>query len=254
MIFMKNKFEFKKEGHIYTLNGKRLTGITTILGVISKPALIGWSAKMSSEYVLNNLKDIKDLERVCEEAKTAHARKRDKAGDAGTDVHEIIEAEIKNAIENTEGFISPKWKEQYDGKQVINFLDWAVKNKVKFLESEKMVYSEKLFCAGTYDFKCEIDKKIYIGDIKTSSGIYDRTPFAQTAAYQMMELENEPNNQIDGRLIINIKKNGTFNEDKDVYSSEYYKEDLELFMSALSIYRLMNNTFEPMNSKKSITI
>ncbi len=139
---------------------------------------------------------------------------------------------------------------EFDTPQTVHFINWAIKNKVKFLESEKRVYSLKHFTGGTYDFKCELAGKIYIGDIKTSSGIYDRTPFAQCAAYQMMELEmavdgiekgGDKYTNVDGRLIINLKKTGKFNEEKDVHFSYDYSTDLELFMSALKIYRILNN-------------
>ncbi len=300
------QFIFDSETHRYYLvvNGekKQMTGCTSVLGVIAKPALYKWYSDVAVDYVWNNtskyLDETNNLNEanftgVLEEARKAGFQKRDKAGNTGKATHGKCENWIR--VEHLK--LPPKETIEYDklsetdkkmaDKMINNFKNWATNNAVKFLESEKRVYSEKYFVAGTYDFKCEIDDKIYIGDIKTSSGIYDRTPFAQTAAYQMMELEMSitkckkcdgsggacmdtslaiicpeckgqgfirKDNQIDGRLIINIKKSGTFNEDKDVYASEYYEEDLELFMSALSIYRIMNNTFEPMNKKKSITI
>ena len=33
---------------------KEYTGITTVLGVIAKPALISWAAKMAAEYIAEN--------------------------------------------------------------------------------------------------------------------------------------------------------------------------------------------------------
>lgn len=239
------KFEFNEKTHRYYLGGKSMTGCTTVLGMIAKPALIGWAARMASEYVVENLKDLNDLEEVCEQAKKAHLMERDKAAEVGTDVHAIIEDLIKSAMQINAGVISADMKSEC--KQAQHFIDWTLNHKIKFLESEKQVYSEKLWTAGTYDFKCEIDGKIYLGDIKTSSGIYDRTPLAQCAGYQFMELEQEPDNKIDGRLIINLKKTGIFDEDKDVYISYHYEDDLKIFMSALELYRQLKNKFEPIN-------
>ena len=249
-------FEFKESSHRYSFNGRPMTGCTTILGMIAKPALIGWAANMAVDYIIaNEDPDTKGGDSfltsrfVLEEARKAHRMKRDKAAESGTDVHAEIEQCIKKAIQQLGGYFSEEWAKATSDKekQLENFINWAVKNKIKFLESEKQVYSEKHFVAGTYDFKCEIEGKIYIGDIKTSSGIYDRTPLAQAAAYQMMELENEPDNQIDGRLVINIKKNGIFDEDKDVYVSEHYEDDLAIFMAALTLYRQLKNKFEPLS-------
>lgn len=237
-------FEFNAKTHTYTLDGKRMTGVTTVLGVIAKPALIGWAANQAVDYIKERIFEV-DIDtlanKVLPEARKAHIKKRDKAADAGTDVHAIIEEWVKKSMKDLMTIPS-------DNKQVQHFMKWAVKNKVKFLESEKQVYSKTHFTAGTYDFKCEIDGKTYIGDIKTTSGIYDRTPFAQMAAYEMMEKEMKPKTKIDGRIIVNLKKTGIFDEDKDVYISEHYEDDLELFMSALSIYRIQKNRFEPINN------
>ena len=128
-------------------------------------------------------------------------------------------------------------------------MDWAIKNKVIFTASEEHVYSASLFVGGTFDFTCEMDGLKYVGDIKTSSSIYGREPFAQTAAYQFMISEmagKKPEEIADRRLIINLKKTGTFDEDKDVYISEHYEDDIELFMSALTMYRNVGR-FEPLN-------
>lgn len=124
-------------------------------------------------------------------------------------------------------------------QQIQNFVDWAMKSKVKFCESEKKIYSKEWFVAGTADFVCEIDGKKYIGDIKTG-GVYDRIPMAQTAAYRFM-LEEMGEKDYVGSCIINIKKDGKFDEAKDVQFSYDYQTDLELFTSALKIYRIMNN-------------
>lgn len=235
-----NDFKFNPDTHTYTLDGKRMTGVTTVLGVINKPALIGWSARMASEYVLENLKDLNDLEEVCEAAKTAHARKRDKAAESGTDVHGIIESWIKAAIKETGGLIIGEARnpDVYDNKQVKNFLVWAENNKVKFLVSEKVMYHPNWFVGGTADFTCEIDGKKYVGDIKTSSGIYDRTPFFQCAGYRGM-LESMGEKDYHGSVIVHLPKSGVFTEEKNILYSYDYDTDLEGFLSALRLYHIL---------------
>lgn len=246
------KFEFNPKTHTYKLDGERMTGVTTVLGVINKPALVGWAARMASDYVLENLKSMDDLEVVCEQAKKAHAMKRDKAAVAGTDVHAECEEYIKEMIEKYDGLaglMRPGTSEQAHA-----FASWAFDQKIKFLSSEEQVYSVKHFTAGTYDFMCEMDGLKYVGDIKTTSGIYDRTPFAQTAAYQMMLAEMrgvEPSEVADRRIIVNLKKEGTFNPDKDVYISEHYEDDIELFMSALTMYRNVGR-FAPLSYQSKV--
>lgn len=252
-------FFFDDKRHRYYLDGQSMTGCTTVLGVIAKPALIQWAANQAAAKAFSTgsndelkkeiakhknigtteARSISEKFPEFKEARTAHNKKRDDAATKGTDIHKEIEIIILDVIKRNKGFIPEGLK--HTAVQVQHFIDWAVKNKVEFLASERKVYSKTLFVAGTYDFKCIVESKIYMGDIKTSSGIYGREPFAQTAAYQKMEEEMTGHKDVDGRLIINLKKTGKFDEEKDVHYSYDYDTDLEMFLSALSLYRIINN-------------
>jgi|TARA_Y100000296_G_C5176928_1_gene260642 hypothetical protein len=232
-----DKLIFNPKNHTYTIDGKKLTGVTTILSVISKPALISWSANCAVDYIdaklpvkrdKNTLKvDADDFKSILEQARKAHTVKRDKAGDIGTLVHKQIEKWI-----NGEPIDKMTLQAQ---KMFRNFTNWATENKVKFLASERQVYSEKHFFAGTYDFLCKMDGKIFLGDIKTGSRIYPEH-LAQCAAYQICEEEmNET--KINGHIIVNLKKDGTI-QTKTNYDFNGYKK---MFLSALVIYRQLKN-------------
>mgnify|MGYP001567775429 CR=1 FL=1 len=121
-------------------------------------------------------------------------------------------------------------------KMVQNFTNWAIKNKVKLLASEKRVYSEKFWFAGTYDFLVEIDNKIFLGDVKTSSNIYPEN-FAQAAAYRLCEEEMNPDIKIDGSIIVNLNKSGEIKVEKDFD----YIGFKNMFLSCLMIYRQLEN-------------
>ena len=226
---MSKEFIYKDSNHSYTLDGKRLTGVTTILGVIAKPALIGWAARMACEYVAENLKNLDDLENVLLLAKNAHAQKRDKAADVGTSIHEWIENWIKDSsIALPEDLVALAQAEQ--------FVEWSTKNKVKFLESEKRMYSEKLWFAGTCDAVAVIDGKKYVVDFKTMAKMWDKTPFFQTAGYQIM-LEEMGEKDFHGSLILLLPKDGKLEEHYD-YDLETNKKG---FLSALALYRILKN-------------
>lgn len=251
---MKN-FTFNKENHYYELDGKRLYGVTTILGVIAKPALIPWAVKMTVD-TFKNLLDKDDrvekpidsrsgvmtrfykvaesiLDDLLKEAKSAHRKKKEEAGAKGTDAHARIEELITNAIKTHNGSLDiPLGKES---EQVSNFVDWAVKNEVKFLASEKQLYSESAWVAGTTDMVFEMKGKKYVGDVKTSSAIYPEH-FYQMAAYRMM-LEEMGETGFDGSVVVRIGKDGKFNEDKDVQYRYDYQTDLSAFLGALAIFK-----------------
>ena len=88
------EFIFDEENHLYTLGGKPLTGVTTILGVIAKPSLIQWSASMACDFVKDNLKSMDQLEAVLKDARVAHRKKKEASADTGTFVHKMCEVWI----------------------------------------------------------------------------------------------------------------------------------------------------------------
>src|SRR3990167_603667 len=221
-------FEFDEKNHLYTLDGKPMTGVTTILSVIAKHALIQWAANeaiglISSKALKNSNGEYCVSEELLSEARTAHRKKKEGAADIGTLAHKWVESYIKDP-DNT----------HYEKDLAImtdNFVKWAEENKVKFLQSEFRVYDSDLFYAGTLDFVAEIDGKKFIGDVKTGSGIYPEH-FYQMAAYwnawEKMGLE-----KLDGSVVVNITKQGKLN----VEYSYFYQEDFEAFCGALKIYR-----------------
>lgn len=226
----KDTYEFNETKHLHTLNGKPLTGVTTILGVIAKPMLIQWSANMAIQYVLDAIADGRGVtSEVLKEAKTAHRRKKEEAGVKGKDVHSDIEVLIKEAIEHSKGVIG-----EYagDNGQVRYFVQWASANNVKFLASEEHIYSKDWWVGGICDFLCEIEGELWVGDIKTSSGIYPEH-FFQTAAYQKMYQEMGLHLNFKGNVILNLRKDGTFEEKRSVSTAD----NLEAFESAVKLYR-----------------
>ena len=239
-------YRFNKERHLHQIligeDWKNLTGCTTILSVLAKPALIQWAANQAVDYIKESLcpgwdntkswKWLKEtIEKTFEEARKAHTKRKEKSGDYGTKVHEGIELVILRAIQDNKGYI--KKKEKSDEKSVQNFIDWAVSNKVKFLDTEKNVYSEKLFLGGIIDLVCEIDGKVWIGDIKTSkSGIYPEN-FAQIAGYQLMLQEMGLYPDIAGYIVINLKETGEILEKRSISNGDNTK----FFLACLEIYR-----------------
>lgn len=235
-----NGFFFRESDHMYFFDGKPMTGVTTVLNVLAKPALIQWAANEAIKYVFENGVE-KDTDFILiskeslGEARTAHAKKRDKAAEQGTDIHSILEGIIKEAIEKHEGFLVAQTIS--DNSQVQKFLDWGLENKVKFLESERKLYSSQHFFAGTVDFTCEIEGRRYVGDIKTTSGIYDLTPFLQAGAYRLMLTEmGEP--EFLGTIIVRLGKDGSFEVKERIHSEN---RDGETFLHALVLYREMED-------------
>lgn len=233
------RYQFDKENHIHTLDGKPLLGVTSVLSVISKPALVQWSANEAIKYIKENLSYkrlklfkkgylvIKD--KVLEEARMAHRIKKEVAGDWGTELHKAVEDWIKEKVIPTRLF---------QENQIIafdNFVKWSKDNKVKFLESEKHIWSEKLWIGGICDMVIEMDGKKYIADIKTSSGIYNEA-FFQMGAYDMC-LEEMGTKDISGYIVINLKKDGKM----EIKETNDMLQNREAFKFALGLYKIVNS-------------
>lgn len=230
------EYRFNPIGHLHELfvdgEWKALTGVTTILGVLNKPALIQWSANMAVEYIEKNITlQSETWPELFKEAKIAHRRKKEEAGQKGTDIHSEVEKLVAGLITSNRGIL--KGDEKSDYPQVQHFIDWAVNNKVKFLETEKHLHSKTLFIGGIVDLLCEIDGKVWVADIKTGSGIYPEH-FAQMAGYQIMLEEMGINKEIYGHIVLNLKKDGKFQEKRSV-SNEDAKN---FFLACVQCYRL----------------
>ena len=253
---VKTKYRFNEEEHLHELlvddKWKPLTGCTTILSVLAKPALISWAANMTAGYLQDKLEIIKNIpseeewKMLLDDARKAHSRRKTEAGDYGTKTHDAISSLVNMSIKKNKGFIPETIVEIADmfDKSIKNFIDWAAKNKVKFLESEKHLWSEKLFTGGIVDMVCEIDGQTWIGDIKTSgSGIY-ADHFFQCAGYHVMMEEMKVYPKITGYLVLNLKESGEMLEKRSVSNDENKK----IFLNCLEIYRqqekLKNNTIK----------
>ena len=130
-------FEFNPATHRYYLDGRQMTGCTTILGVVNKPMLIGWASKMAVEYIAENIAalvtgSVDDQKRILEEAKNAHARKRDSAAEKGTDFHALAEHWVKDCIAENKG---RAMKNGIYNPAIMPFIEWAIENDITFLAS-----------------------------------------------------------------------------------------------------------------------
>lgn len=242
-----SEFKFDPIKHRYTLDGKPITGVTTVLGILSSPWLIQWAADeavchlgwFKPEYDKNNegmskvsemLKSIQAMTDeqfyiLLSEARTKHIKKRDSAGGIGSKVHKWIEnfAADQSLMPDPEisHIITP-------------FVNWVKENNVKFLENELRLYSKQYWYAGTMDLVLDIGGKIFIGDVKTAGSISPRN-FFQTAAYQQALQEMGRYPEIEGNIIINTRKDGGF----EVQRSYGFETNLKGFLSCLHIYRAL---------------
>jgi hypothetical protein len=238
------KTSFEKATHKYLIDGKPATGVTTVISVLAKPALIGWAAKMAVESVKENgeydgeTEEYTISEKLLEEAKGAHTKKKEAAGEAGTDMHALVEQYINICLEINEGRAADLDKSALETFIGIKpFVDWAHENVDHFLFAERQMFDKELFVAGTADFAyIGKDDKKYMADFKTSSGIYGIDYWLQVAAYRMLA-EGEGDEQYDGATVVRMGKDGSF----EVQQLEEYVLYKEAFLACLTLYRLQGH-------------
>ena len=186
-------YRFDEVRHIHELNNRPLTGVTSLIDkTLSKPALVPWAVNMCVEYITKNcpLQDSMTgnpayivSKTDLDNAKRAHTAKKENAGDWGTRVHTACEVWSKTGelpTNESDSDILPS---------VLNFVSFIETNGFKVLDVERSVWSKEWWIGGIFDLVLEKDGKVYIADIKTSSGIYD-SHFIQMGAYYKCIIEN----------------------------------------------------------------
>jgi len=165
--------------------GDKLPGVTTICGVLAKPALIQWAYKQGREHELAHHQGKPSPAHLYDSV--------DKAAEIGTLAHECCEAIIRGTPMPQ---IPPDCQEKVE-RAVNEFRTWTEQSRVKIVETEVSLVSEQYQFGGTLDFICEIGGKLCLGDFKTSGGVYPEM-LLQLAAYQQLWNEKNPGRQLSG--------------------------------------------------------
>lgn len=246
-----NKYTFDEKRHKHYINGREVAGTTSIVGVIDKPALMPWAVKISMEYLKNNLTDLTKLDDVIEESKKQPNEAKKSAGRFGTVVHalcehfnntgEVLPIDSPKLPQEVLDIQIDKSQQKKAVKLTEQYKKWFEDNKVKIHYVEQNVFSETYFVGGIFDMVLEIDGKMYLGDFKTSSGVYP-SQFVQMGGYEiqleeMMERGYIDNIQIDGYIVIHIPRKGSLKEHRIVDTNNYKRA----FRACLYIYRLVND-------------
>jgi hypothetical protein len=152
--------------------------VTNVIGIMDKPALPRWSAKMVAEtaYRMRHaLPEMEEAEAV-DMLKGAPWSKANRAADRGTDIHEYLEY-LVNGWEPPELYgEAVRYKRAAD--------EWFDYYQPELVASELTVFHPKY--AGTGDLWCRIGDRLTILDFKTSKGIYDEAALQLGGAVGML--------------------------------------------------------------------
>ena len=229
----KVEIAFYEKSHMYKLDGERLISVTACTGIIDKSGpLMYWAVNLARDYLLENLENGITEDHIIEASKQ-HRIKKEKAATIGSIVHQFAEDYInkKNPEipEKIKGMKKDDMEKVRNG--IIAFLKWVTDHKIKFVASEKLVYSKKHNFVGLMDVVYKEKGKLVAGDFKTSkSGHYHEYKF-QLSAYRGAD-EEESGVKYDRSVILHFdKETGDF----EVIECVDHAKDYKTFLSCLAI-------------------
>lgn len=203
---------FKAHQRYKTKDGKIVPGVTTVLGILNKPALVKWANGLGLQGI--------DVTKYV-----------DKMAEIGTLAHYMIECEFKSEKPELEEY-SPVVVDKAENS-LISFYDWVTKNNVRVIASELELVSEKLKYGGKIDLYGIVNGKKTLVDFKTSGGIYPEM-IIQLAAYRNLLEEN--GYEVEECRILRVGRDESegWEERKITDTRKHFK----LFKHCLEIYRL----------------
>ena len=197
-----------------------LPSVTTVLGIIAKPALVYWSANAVANYACDNIGTIKDLldkgdrEGAYRLLKGSPWAQRDKAAEKGTSVHAIVE-KIILGDESALNISAAEFPFVESFRQFVQDHPTGT-----FEASEMTVFNLSLGYAGTLDALFRVGSRVGALDWKVRAGkkaedvsAYE-TELLQVAAYCNAEFvllpdgAVEPMPRVDGGSIILLCDDG----------------------------------------------
>jgi len=198
----------------YLADGTLVPGVTTVLSVLAKPALVTWANRLGLEGV--------DVTKYV-----------DKTANIGTLAHYLIECNVKAEEPDLEPFSAEeirlaRWA-------LKSYRTWREANSPRYIASELQLVSERWHYGGTIDAIAVIGGKRWVVDFKTSKTLYQEH-IIQVAAY--LRLARENGYRVGGARVVRIGRTPEEGFEERVFLAKDLKKYWEIFRHALAIYRL----------------
>lgn len=182
----KQELEYEENPwHRYYLRDSQLAGATSVSGLLDKPALVSWAAKMACESIASELKpgmilDEVNLTKALSTAKTAHRTRSNQAAEIGTMVHDWLEQWVLSQIESA-AYVTPDLPVARRVRSCVELmLGWFDKHVDQFIFAERKVLSLQNMAAGTADIGfITRDQRAAVADFKTGNTV--QSSYGKTA-------------------------------------------------------------------------
>jgi hypothetical protein len=184
-------------GHRFYIhpNVKNLTApsVTSIVGMLPAPYLQKWNSKVTAQCAVDEFVKLSELidagrhTQAVDWLKAAADRELNKAADAGTAVHGLIEELINDPNTPVSDELAP---------YINGFWEFCDRFEPEWVHVEKSIFSTTHLYAGSFDAICKIKNKTVLLDFKTTrSGISPKVAL-QLAAYANADIMFDGSNEI----------------------------------------------------------
>lgn len=202
-----------KQHTIYKLkDGTRVPGVTTILGILNKPALVPWANKLG-------LEGIKVGEYV------------DNLAGVGTLAHQMIADHLRKVKTDTSDYTAKQINQAENS--LLSYFEWEKGREIKPILIEEAMVSEPYKYGGTIDCLAQIDGELTLLDFKTSKGIFPEM-IIQLSAYEQLLFDNKY--VVDKSRILRIGRDETEGFEDRVTTN--LDKQWYLFKHCIAIYQL----------------
>lgn len=276
------ELRYEPKDHIYYLivggDFEPQDGVTTTVHIVDKSeALVPWGCKMMAQKALATVPTMvlptgekivpqmsyADFEKLIIDAKSAHKEKLEESADIGHIAHAWIEQYIKAVLASNEPRkleLLAKFPEDERARNCcIAALDWMRQHNVRWISTERKIYSRMYKYAGTMDGLCLCDScengpccrtkfkdRLSVADWKSSNYLYIEHLY-QTASYEFAH-EEEFGVDIQDRWIIRLgKTDGEF--DPWHVEADAFEADFAGFLLCLALTRQHKKVQERIREK-----
>lgn len=235
-------------GRFYSIEGRELPSVTTVLSVIAKPALIKWAENTARSATIEGAADLyMDLRRTPEMSRAAYVttlqsrlskqrqteRELSRAAEIGSQTHALIEWTLRQRLGQ---IVGPRPATTPPAEWAfMAYEDWASSVNLEPLFIEQTLWSLTHGYAGTMDLLAKVNGRTTLIDFKTSKGIYAEYDL-QNVAYQVALAEMGHDLPEGGGLIVRLPKT-EIDPAFEVHPCASIEDSLPVFLSALRLWQ-----------------
>ena len=230
-------------------DGPTVPGVTSVIGIIDKPALKWASAKIAAQTAVDNYHEMTDRDEFIHQCRGEFDRQWREKAKRGNRVHSVAEEWAKgNTVEvplSDQGFIDALEKFYLDCLPMT-------------VMAERVVVHPVMHYGGRFDAIMDIDEREYLIDFKTG-GKYPLDVAMQTAAYMKASLavydddgalgHFEPLPDLAGARIIYLAEDGSY-AFVDPFEDIPLEKAFEAFTHALGLHRSIKEMEKMTKEKK----